>query len=51
MCEALGNKVQTLQRIRIMNIKLDGIAPGKWRYLSEVELKQMIEMMADSSKT
>ena len=51
MCEALGNKVQTLQRIRIMNIKLDGIAPGKWRYLSEVELKQMMEMMADSSKT
>ncbi len=44
MCEALGNKVQTLQRIRIMNIKLEGLAIGKWRYLSEVELNQLMEM-------
>ena len=51
MCETLGNKVQTLQRIRIMNIKLESLAPGKWRYLSEVELKQMMDMIADSSKT
>lgn len=51
MCEALGNKVQSLQRIRIMNIKLESLAAGKWRYLSEVELKQMMDMIADSSKT
>ena len=51
MCEALGNKVQTLERIRIMNIKIDGIAVGKWRNLSDVELKQMMEMIAGSSKT
>ena len=44
MCEALGNKVQSLQRIRIMNIKLEGLAIGKWRYLSEVELSQLMEM-------
>ena len=50
MCEALGNKVQTLERIRIMNIKIDGIAVGKWRNLSDVELKQMMEMIAGSSK-
>ena len=51
MCEALGNKVQTLQRIRIMNIKLESLAPGKWRNLSEVELNQMMDMLSDSSKT
>lgn len=51
MCEALGNKVQTLERIRIMNIKIDGIAVGKWRNLSEVELSQMMTLLADSSKT
>ena len=49
MCEALGNKVQTLERIRIMNIKIDCIAVGKWRNLSDVELKQMMEMIGNSS--
>ena len=41
MCEYLGYNVVSLQRIRIMNIKLDKLATGKWRYLSEAELDQL----------
>jgi len=39
MCQQLGYKVVKLQRIRIMNIKLKGLPVGKWRYLTEEELK------------
>ena len=31
MCEALGYNVEALKRIRIMNITVSGLAPGKWR--------------------
>ncbi len=41
MCEYLGYKVRTLKRIRIMNIKLDGIKPGQWRDLKQEELKEL----------
>lgn len=41
MCEYLGYNVVSLQRIRIMNIKLDKLAAGKWRYLSDVETAQL----------
>ena len=29
MCEALGYRVERLKRIRIMNIRLDGLEPGQ----------------------
>jgi len=51
MCEYLGYEVQKLSRVRIMNISLEGIAPGKWRYLSEAEVTAMNKMMTGSSKT
>ena len=51
MCEQLDYAVMGLQRIRIMNIKLKDIALGKWRYLSEVEIAELMEMVKDSSKT
>lgn len=38
MCEALGYKVIDLQRIRIMDITLDGLEEGSWRYLSQNEV-------------
>ncbi|MEM6379999.1 MAG: 23S rRNA pseudouridine(2604) synthase RluF [Bacteroidota bacterium] len=41
MCEYLGYKVLTLKRIRIMNIHLDRLPPGKWRDLTEEELKEL----------
>jgi 23S rRNA pseudouridine2604 synthase len=50
MCEYLGYAVVGLQRVRIMNIKLDKLAVGKWRYLSDAELSVLMESLADSSK-
>lgn len=41
MTKALGYEVKKLKRIRIMNIKLGDIEKGKWRYLSEKELKTL----------
>jgi 23S rRNA pseudouridine2604 synthase len=35
MCEELGYNVYRLQRIRIMNIQLDNLPVGQWRYLSK----------------
>ena len=39
MCGALGYKVIKLERIRIMNISISGIEVGKWRELSEEEVR------------
>lgn len=50
MCEQLGYAVVSLQRVRIMNIRLDKLAVGKWRYLSEVELAQLMDSIADSTQ-
>ncbi len=41
MCEALGYKVTTLKRIRIMNIELGNLKPGQVRELTEQELKEL----------
>ena len=38
MCLNFGFKVQKLERIRIINIKLDNIEYGKWRFISQEEL-------------
>ena len=51
MCEYFDYTVMSLQRTRIMNIKVEGIALGKWRYLSEVEVAVLMEMVSGSSKT
>lgn len=50
MCDQLGNSVLNLERYRIMNINLD-IPIGKWRYLTNRELNEINELLADSSKT
>jgi len=50
MCEYLGYAVVGLQRVRIMNIRLDKLALGKWRYLSDAELSTLMESIADSTK-
>jgi 23S rRNA pseudouridine2604 synthase len=38
MCSALGYRVERLRRVRIIDIELDDLPPGKWRYLSEAEV-------------
>jgi len=50
MCESLGYKVQSLKRIRIMNIKLD-VQPGKYRELTKEELLELNGLLESSSKT
>ena len=41
MCLACGMKVQKLDRVRIVNIKLDGLALGDYRNLSDEEVKKL----------
>ena len=42
MCEALGYKVKTLKRVRIMHIYLKGLKPGEYRKLTSEELNQLL---------
>lgn len=51
MCEALGYNVETLKRTRIMNMTLNGLPPGKWRYFTQAEIGTINEMLKHSSKT
>ena len=48
MCEHLGYEVETLKRERIMNIELGKLPIGKWRYLTEKELKDLKHSLGDS---
>ncbi|RXI99833.1 23S rRNA pseudouridine(2604) synthase RluF [Anaerobacillus alkaliphilus] len=43
MCSALGYQVRRLQRVRIMNIHLDGLAKGQWRDLTKAELNELFK--------
>lgn len=49
MCDYLSYEVRTLKRIRIMNITLD-VPVGKHRKLTELELKEMEQLLKDSKK-
>lgn len=51
MCEALGYDVLKLRRVRIMNVSLDGIPNGKWRYLSEEEVAEIHRLCEGSVST
>ena len=51
MCEALGHKVTSLKRVRIMNYTVKGIEPGKWRFFTPAEITSLAEMLKTSSKT
>ena len=51
MCEYFDYKVSRLKRTRIMHLRLQGIANGKWRHLTEAELKQLKQAVQYSSKT
>jgi 23S rRNA pseudouridine2604 synthase len=49
MCEYLDYEVQTLKRIRIMNIKLD-MPIGEIRELTKDEFKELNQLLEDSTK-
>ena len=42
MCAVFDYQVRRLQRIRIINLKLGNLKPGRWRDLSEAELKALL---------
>ncbi len=50
MCEYLGYEVKKLKRVRIMNVPLD-VPVGKWRHLTNQEMKEINRLVATSSKT
>ena len=42
MCEALGYTVETLQRVRIMHIRLGELPLGRWRQLTPQEIAPLL---------
>ncbi|MBZ9684921.1 23S rRNA pseudouridine(2604) synthase RluF [Clostridium estertheticum] len=51
MCECLGYEVVKLERLRIMNVSIDRLPIGKWRYLTPNELLGINDLISDSIKT
>lgn len=51
MCDYLGYEVKTLKRVRIMNIELGNLKTGKYRHFTNNELKEIMRLVEDSSKT
>ena len=49
MCEYLDYEVETLKRVRIMNIKLD-MPVGEYRELTKEEFKELNKLLEDSTK-
>lgn len=48
MCEALGYRVKTLKRVRIMNIHLGNLKLGKWRNLTPFELTELMRQLDEA---
>ena len=51
MCEALGYRVTSLKRTRIMNFTIKGIEPGKWRFFIPEEINALNDLLKNSRKT
>ncbi|MFT5873408.1 MAG: 23S rRNA pseudouridine2604 synthase [Clostridium sp.] len=51
MCEYLGYAVVKLERLRIMNVSINNLPIGKWRYLTQNELIGINDLISDSIKT
>jgi len=45
MCSALGYDIKSLQRVRIMNVSVDGLSVGQWRDLTKEELSGLFNML------
>ncbi|HOE57688.1 MAG TPA: 23S rRNA pseudouridine(2604) synthase RluF [Bacillota bacterium] len=50
MCEVFGYKVLNLRRVRIMNVTLGPLPPGRWRYLTAEELRIINNLISKSVK-
>ena len=49
MCEYFGYRVVELERVRIMNISLGNLEPGKYRKVTEQEYKALQKLIEGSS--
>lgn len=47
MCAELGYEVVSLERIRVMNIRLDGIKEDTWRKLTEEEITALLNELGE----
>jgi 23S rRNA pseudouridine2604 synthase len=47
MCSALGYTVRRLQRVRIMNVRLGDLPPGRWRALTKPELVGLLPELSE----
>jgi pseudouridine synthase len=45
MVRKVGNQVKILKRIRVADIKLGRLPPGKWRYLTEKEKEAILDLL------
>lgn len=50
MCEYLDYKVVTLTRVRIMHLRLENLAVGKWRNLTMQEILELNQRLIKSNK-
>lgn len=50
MCEALDYRVESLRRVRIMNIRLGNQPLGTWRRIEGEELEELRRMLSDGSR-
>ena len=50
MCSALGWRVKRLVRTRIMHIRLGDLPAGRWRELTEAELKPLLALAAGRTR-
>ncbi len=48
MCKAFGYEVKSLKRVRVMNIMLDKLLPGKYRELTGQELEELYRLCKKS---
>lgn len=49
MCEHFDYEVSKLERVRIMNVSLKGLAVGEWRDLTEKEMEGLLKLTKNSS--
>ena len=49
MCEYFGYRVEKLERVRIMNIKLGELKSGEYREVTEKEYKELLKLISQSS--
>ena len=45
MCEYLGYRVETLRRVRIMNLRLGEMQPGNWREATPAEMAELFRAL------